>query len=258
MVDWSAGYYERVGEQLLPAVALAIDRAALAPGDRVLDLGCGTGLAALEAAALGAQVTGVDPATRLIEEARAAAAARGLDVTFVVGEAAQLPFADASIDVVISTFGVVFAPDARAAANELARVTAPGGRIVLTAWIASGAVSDAREVRRGAFAAAGVRSGAVPFAWEDEAALAGLFEPLGFRVAVERAELAFSGSSAEWFVDTWFRDHPLWIADRVALESHGAMAEVRERTIAVVDAANEDPGALRVTSPYAVAMLKRR
>jgi len=256
MVDWSAGHYERVGDQLLPAVA--VERAALSPGERVLDLGCGTGGAALAAAALGARATGVDPAPRLIEEARAAAAARGLDATFVLGEAAALPLAEASVDAVVSVFGVVFAADARAAAEELARVTTPAGRIVLTAWIASGALSDVREVRREAFAAIGAAAGPAPFAWEDRAALEGLFGPFGFAVELERAELAFTGPSPEAFVDTWFRDHPLWIADRATLEPHGAMAGVRERTIAVFAAANEDPRALRVTSPYALVTLRRR
>ena len=258
MVDWSAGHYELVGEQLLPAVAVAIERAALAPAERVLDLGCGTGTAALEAAARGATVTGVDPAPRLIEEARAAAAARGLEANFVLGEAAALPLADASVDAVVSVFGVVFAPQARVAAAELARVTAPAGRIVLTAWIASGALSDVRDVRRRAFAAIGVPTGPPPFSWEDHAALEKLFGPLGFTVDLEREQLAFTGSSPEEFVDAWFRDHPLWIADRAVLEPHGAMARVRERTIAVFAAANEDPRALRVTSPYAVVTLRRR
>jgi SAM-dependent methyltransferase len=203
-------------------------------------------------------VTGVDPASRLIDEARAAAAARDLQATFVVGEAAALPLADGSVDAVVSVFGVVFAPDARAAAEELARVTTPAGRIVLTAWIASGALSDVRDVRREAFAAIGAPAGPAPFAWEDRAALEGTFGPLGFAVEVERAELAFTGRSPDAFVDDWFRDHPLWIADRAVLEPHGAMAEVRERTIAVFAAANEDPRALRVTSPYAVVTLRRR
>jgi SAM-dependent methyltransferase len=258
MVDWSAGHYELVGEQLLPAVAVAIDRAALSAGERVLDLGCGTGAAALEAAARGALVTGVDPAPRLIEEARAAAVARGLEAVFVLGEAAALPLAGASIDAVVSVFGVVFAPDPHAAAGELARVTTPAARIVLTAWIASGALADVRDVRREAFAAIGMADGPAPFAWEDRAALEGLFGPLGFTLELERSELAFIGSSPESFVEAWFRDHPLWIADREMLESHGAMDEVRERTIAVFASANEDPRALRVTSPYAVITLRRR
>ena len=257
MVDWSAGHCERVGEQLLPAVALALDRAALAPGERVLDLGCGTGSAALAAAAAGALVTGVDPAPRLIDVARSAAAARSLPVTFAPGEAGRLPLPDRSVDVVVSVFGVVFAPDARAAAAELARVTAPGGRVVLTAWVARGAIAAARELRLEALAAAGVRAGPPPFAWDDAAALEALFAPLGFVIETELAELAFTERSAESLADGWFQDHPLWIADRIRLERCGAMSAVRARTIAILEAANEDRQALRVSSPYVLATLRR-
>ena len=105
-----------------------LDAAGLRPGERVLDVGCGTGNAALLAAERGAGVVGVDPAGSLLELAAADAAGRGLEATFLVGDAGDLPVADESIDLVVSVFGVIFAPDAGAAAAELARVSArPGG-----------------------------------------------------------------------------------------------------------------------------------
>jgi ubiquinone/menaquinone biosynthesis C-methylase UbiE len=79
-----------------------------------VDLGCGTGNAALLAAGRGARVTGVDPAPRLLDVARARAAERGLDATFAHGEAGDLPLEDGEVDVVLSVFGVIFAPDPRA------------------------------------------------------------------------------------------------------------------------------------------------
>jgi 2-polyprenyl-3-methyl-5-hydroxy-6-metoxy-1,4-benzoquinol methylase len=114
--DWSLGRYESTAERLLPAARVVVESAALHAGERVLDLGCGTGNAALLAAACGARVTGVDPASRLLEVARARAASEGADITFLAGEAASLPVGDASADVIVSVFAVIFAPDAVAAA----------------------------------------------------------------------------------------------------------------------------------------------
>src|SRR3954462_11003045 len=104
------GNYERTAALLLPAAEELIRVAAPSAGERVLDVGCGTGNAALLAAARGARVTGVDPAPRLLDVARAQAAARGLEVSFAAGEAAALPLAAASADLVLSVFGVIFAP----------------------------------------------------------------------------------------------------------------------------------------------------
>src|SRR5262245_36034551 len=140
-VDWSVGQYEDTASQLLPAAEVLVEEAALRHGERVVDVGCGTGNAALLAAARGARVTGVDPALRLLEVARERAAAEALDVTFLEGEAAALPLADGSAEVILSVFGVIFAPDAEAAAAELARVSADEGRILFTAWIPGGAIS---------------------------------------------------------------------------------------------------------------------
>jgi SAM-dependent methyltransferase len=144
--DWSVGRYEETASQLLPAAELLVEDAGPLAGERVVDVGCGTGNAALLAAARGAQVTGVDPALRLLDVARARAAAAAVDATFLAGEAAALPLADNSADLMLSVFGVIFAPDPQAAAAELARVTADDGRILLTAWIPGGAISRMNQV----------------------------------------------------------------------------------------------------------------
>ena len=141
-IDWGLGRYERTAAQLAPASAVVVERAAPQPSERVLDLGTGTGTAALLAAARGATVTGVDPAARLLDVARHRALEQDLDVTFALGDAAAIPVEDGSVDVVLSVFGVIFAPDPVAAAAEMARVIAPGGRIVLSAWLPGGAVGD--------------------------------------------------------------------------------------------------------------------
>jgi len=256
--DWSIGRYERIAAQLLPAAEVVVESAAPAPGERVVDVGTGTGNAALLAAARGAVVTGVDPAARLLDVARADAAARGLEVTFAAGEAAALPLADASADLVLSVFGVTFAPDPAAAAAELARVTAADGRIVLSAWIPGGAVGKATRVaietvRR----ASGAPASPPPFTWHERDALAAMFEPHGFTVSVEEHLISFTAASARAYLDAEHANHPLAVAAKGVLEAQDKLEALRERLLAIFEAANEHPHAFRVTSHYVVATARR-
>jgi SAM-dependent methyltransferase len=103
-------------------------------GAKVLDVACGTGNLAIPLARLGAVVTGVDIATNLVEQARARAAEEGVPATFDEGDAEQLPYADASFDVVVTMFGAMFAPRPEVVASELARVLKPGGRLAMANW----------------------------------------------------------------------------------------------------------------------------
>ncbi len=253
-LDWGLGRYETTAVELSPVAAAVVERAAISPGDRVVDVGCGTGNAALLAARLGAQTTGVDPAARLLDVARARAAESGVTATFVQGDAASIPVATATADVVLSVFAVIFAPDPVAAAAEMARVTAPGGRILLTAWIPEGAINDCVGIFQKAVAAAiGLPAGPPPFAWHDQSVLASLFGPHGFSVVVEPGQLAFTASSAREYLEIQGRDHPLSVAGQALLDSRGEGEGLRERALGVLEAANEDPGAFRVTSRYVVA-----
>ena len=103
-------------------------------GERVLDVAAGNGNATLAAARRAARVTSTDYVRRLLDKGRARARAEGLPVQFQVADAEALPFDDASFDVVLSTFGVMFTPDHARAAGEMLRVCAPAGRIGLANW----------------------------------------------------------------------------------------------------------------------------
>ncbi|HVS29654.1 MAG TPA: methyltransferase domain-containing protein [Solirubrobacteraceae bacterium] len=257
-LDWSLGKYEDTAAQLLPAARIVVDRAAPVEGERVVDVGCGTGNAALLAAARGGHATGVDPAPRLLEVAREHAAAQGLDATFAPGDAAALPLEDDYADLVLSVFGVIFAADALDAAAEMARVTAPAGRIVLSAWVPEGAISDAVRVAQEAVRrAVGAPAGPPPFAWHDRDALAGLLSPYGFEVAVEEERLAFTAKSARDYLDAESANHPLAVAGRAVLEPRGEADALRECMLSIYEAANEDPDGFRVTSRYVVATARR-
>jgi SAM-dependent methyltransferase len=132
---WSGATYERIAEAFAPVHERIVERLEVRPGDRFLDLACGTGGVALVAARAGADVTGLDISTDQVTKARAAAEAAGLTIRFDEGDAQTLPYVDASFDAVASAFGVIFAPDHRRAADELTRVCGARARVAITSWL---------------------------------------------------------------------------------------------------------------------------
>lgn len=142
-VMWANGPYERVSDTLTDIHELVLERLAPAPGERWLDLACGTGALSELAALAGADVVGIDLSPGLIETARALAAERGLAIDYRVGDCENLVgVEDASFDAVSSTVGIMFAPDHEATAGELGRVMKPGGRIGLANWTPESGVGD--------------------------------------------------------------------------------------------------------------------
>jgi SAM-dependent methyltransferase len=164
-VMWGTGPYQRITETLTDIHELVVQRLDPQAGDRWLDLACGTGAVAERAATAGAQVTGVDLAPALIETAKGRADELGLEIEYVVGDAERLQFADASFDKVASTCGIMFAPDHEAAAQELARVTARGGRIALANWTPTGGLAKMFKVMAPYLPSPPPSS---PFDWGDE------------------------------------------------------------------------------------------
>lgn len=165
-VMWGIGPYQRVTETLADIHERVGDALAPRPGQRWLDVACGTGAMAERAAAAGADVTGVDLAPVLIDTARERAAEQGLEIDYRVGDCENLEFEDGSFEAVSSTLGIMFAPDHAATARELARVTAPGGRISLACWTPDGGLGRMFKVMAPFMPAPPPSS---PFAWGDEA-----------------------------------------------------------------------------------------
>jgi SAM-dependent methyltransferase len=139
---WAAGDYAAVATPLLIVSELLCEAADLRPGSRVLDVATGSGNTALGAARRRCEVIGVDYVPALLERARERAAAERLEIRFDEGDAEDLPYADGSFDAVLSTFGVMFAPDQERAAGEMLRVCRPGGRIALSNWTPEGFVGQ--------------------------------------------------------------------------------------------------------------------
>lgn len=139
---WMAGDYATFARYMEPGALEILAGWQIAPGSRMLDVGCGAGQIAIPAARAGVHVTAVDIATNWIEHARARAAAEGLAVQFEDGDAEQLPYPDASFDVVVSLIGAMFAPRPERVAAELVRVCRPGGRILMANWTPTGFVGQ--------------------------------------------------------------------------------------------------------------------
>ena len=146
---WTAGDYALIGSRLVIVSELLCEAVDLRANHRVLDVATGHGNTALAAARRGCDVTGVDLAPALLEQACQRAAAEHLHVHFQEGDAEELPFPDETFDVVLSTFGVSFASDQRKGAQEMLRVCRGGGKIGLANWAPTGAnVAEGRVFDR--------------------------------------------------------------------------------------------------------------
>jgi 2-polyprenyl-3-methyl-5-hydroxy-6-metoxy-1,4-benzoquinol methylase len=144
--SWMAGDFGQIAKKLANGAEEFISRLELKPGMKVLDVGCGTGNQSLPAARTGAQVTGVDIATNLLEQARERAVEENLKIQFDEGDAEQLPYGDAQFDVVLSMFGAMFAPRPQVVAGELQRVCRPGGLIAMANWTPDSFVGKSFQV----------------------------------------------------------------------------------------------------------------
>src|SRR3954452_19384035 len=139
---WSEGDFAMVANVVLYGAETLAESLQILPGEKVLDVACGSGNAAIAAARRAwGNTTGVDFVPALLERGRERAAAERLEIEFVEGDAQELPFKDASFDVVMSIYGVMFAPDQEKAAAELLRVVKPGGRIGLASWAPDGGLA---------------------------------------------------------------------------------------------------------------------
>jgi SAM-dependent methyltransferase len=256
MVDWGAGKYETTAAELEPVAQAVVEQAALIAGEDVLDLACGTGNAALLAAARGARVIGVDAAPRLLEVARTRARTSGVELEVREGDLLALPVNDDSVDVVVSVFGVIFATDPAQALREIARVLRPTGRVLVSAWVPAGPI-DAMLGAGGRIMSRGTNAPPVErFAWSDATAVASLAAEVGLSlVATSPGELAITAASPEAYVVAG-QEHPMALAARQSVQQPEVHAEVRRAMTAVLRAANEDAAAFLVHSPYVVHELR--
>jgi SAM-dependent methyltransferase len=245
---WASGDFAVVGTTLQIVGELLAEAADIRAGERVLDVAAGNGNATLAAARRFADVTSTDYVPALLDKGRERARAEALPVRFEVADAEALPFAEASFDAVLSTYGVMFTPDQSRAAAEMLRVTRPGGRIGLANWTPNGFIGRLFKVI-GAFVppSAGLRS---PALWGTEAHLGELFGAKAAQIACTRRHFNFRYRSAAHWVQV-FRDFygPTHKAF-AALDAGGRQALEAEVT-KLIDAFNVGgPSSLVVPSEY--------
>lgn len=135
---WEDGDYATFARYMEAGAVEILDGWGLAPGQRLLDVGCGSGQTAIPAARRGIHVTGIDLARNLVEHARGRARAENLVARFDEGDAEDLPYPEASFDIVITLIGAMFAPRPELVVEEFARVLRPGGRLYMANWTPRG------------------------------------------------------------------------------------------------------------------------
>lgn len=253
MSDWGIASYELTAAQLEPVATVAIDSVEPVAGKTLLDLACGTGNTALEAASRGARVTGIDPAARLLGIARGRAEAAGLEATWIEDGFRELPFEDSSFEIVTATFGVIFGASEDDIASEIARVLNPSGRLALTTWVDAGPMSEAGNLIRAAVEEKVDLSseGRPRFDWGDEDGLTELFANHGISVQTETRQLSFHADSPQQMSDEWADNHPVWLATREAVGDE-RYTRLRTDILATLEAGNEDPAAMKLTGDYLV------
>lgn len=253
---WSSGDYAVIGTTLQIVGELLAEACDLRYDERVLDVAAGNGNATLAAARRGCRVTSTDYVEALLERGKARALAERLEVSFLPADAEGLPFEDASFDVVISTFGVMFTPDQKQAANELARVCRSGGRIGLANWTPDGFIGQVfRTLGRYLPPPAGVQS---PALWGADAHLRELFGDTAAAIKLESRKFNFRYRSPAHFIEvfrTWYG--PIHKAFST-LSGDAATSLEHDLTDLLVKFNQGGPSSLVIPSDYLEVVVTRR
>jgi ubiquinone/menaquinone biosynthesis C-methylase UbiE len=253
---WSAGDYAEIGTRLQIVGESLCEAVDLRAGARVLDVAAGNGNAALAAARRWCEVTAVDYVPRLLERARERAAADRLPIEFREADAENLPFADASFDAVLSTFGVMFTPDQARAAQEMLRVCRPGGKIGLANWTPESFIGQLfKTIGKYIPPAPGVKS---PALWGTEVRLAELFGPLAEAIDSRPRHYVFRYRSPEHWLEV-FRTYygPVQKAFG-ALDAEKQAALARDLTELMARLNRSGDATLVLPSEYAEVVVTRR
>ena len=256
-VAWSSGDYavigttlQIVGEELCESLALDV-RA----GQKVLDVAAGNGNASLAAARRGCEVVATDYVPALLERARERAVAERLAIEFREADVEALPFADGSFDVVVSTFGVMFAPDQARAAAEMLRVCRPGGKIGLANWTPEGFIGRLfKAIGKYVPPPAGVKS---PALWGSQARIVELFEPHSRSIATAPRSFVFRYRSPEHWLEV-FKTYYGPVLKAFASLAPSAQAALERDLLALAHEGNRaTDGSMVVPSEYLQIVIVR-
>lgn len=253
---WGSGDWPEFAATIQPVSDAVVELVGVEGGHRFLDVGTGSGNAAVAAAHRGATVTGLDLVASNVAAARERSAAEGVDAEWVEGDAEALPFADGSFDRVTSVFGCMFAPRHEQAADELARVAAPGAAIAVTAWTPKG-------LNGSMF---GVMARHLPpppeeiqphVLWGVEEHVRGLLERPGVEVSCERRTTDVEAQSVEAWIDYCERLLSPVVMAKAALEPSGGWEAARADLAELYTRANQaTDGSLRAPAEYLLTVAR--
>jgi SAM-dependent methyltransferase len=253
---WASGDFGVVAARIVLVAEQLCDTADLHAGWRVLDVATGSGNAAIAAARLGCTAVGIDYVPSLLEQGRKRAAAEGLDVELLEGDAEALPFPDASFDAVTSVFGTMFAPNHEQAASELLRVTRPGGTIALASWTPTGFIGELfQTVGAHVPPPAGVPA---PMLWGTKEHLGRLFGNEIRSLGVAERTFTFRFRSAAEFVAFFRRFYGPTLKAFAALDEDGAEALERDLVELAIRFDRLGGDAIAIPATYTEAVAVRR
>lgn len=252
---WSTGDYAVVGTTLQIVGESLSEAVDVRAGERVVDVAAGNGNASLAAARRFANVVSTDYVEALLAQGSARAAAERLPIDFRTADAEELPFPDASFDVVLSTFGVMFTADAERCAAELLRVCRPGGRIGLASWTPDGMVGRIFALLgRHVPPAPGTRS---PALWGTERRLAELFGPEAGSIRSAERSFVFRYRSAAHWLEV-FRTYYGPIVKAFAALAPAAQQALEHDLLALLHEFDRDGSTLVAPSTYLETVVVRR
>jgi ubiquinone/menaquinone biosynthesis C-methylase UbiE len=247
---WSTGDYPDMARTIAQVAEVVVERVGARSGVQLLDVATGTGNVAIPAALAGATVTGLDLTPELLSAARERAGEAGVEVSFIEGDAEELPFQSDSFDRVTSCFGVIFAPRHERSSAELARVARPGARVAFTAWTPEG-LNGRMFKTIGAYMPAPPPELSSPLMWGTEDHVSSLFEPSAAELTFERRTVAFTHDSPESWVQYNERVLGPTIMAKAALEPQGRWEELKGEIVELYRNANEaEDGSFRVQAEY--------
>jgi SAM-dependent methyltransferase len=253
---WSSGDYAIVGTTLQIVGEMLCEALDLRAGQKVLDVAAGNGNVTLSAARRWCEVVSTDYVPALLERGRARANAEGLAIEFREADAEALPFADASFDAVVSTFGVMFTADQDKAGAELVRVCKRGGKIGLANWTPDGFIGQVfKTIGKHVPPPAGVNS---PALWGTGARITELFGPQASSIQLEQREFVFRYRSAQHWIDVFKTYYGPLLKTFGALDPKGQLA-LTEDLFALIKRFNRSGDATMVVpSEYLEVVVTRR
>lgn len=253
---WSQGDYPRLAEWLEPGAHALAAHLQMGPGTRVLDVGAGNGNFALIAARCGAEVTASDVTPRMLELGRARSAAANAPIAWVAADAEELPFGDASFDVVATVFGAMFAPRPQRVASELFRVLAPGGVVAMANYAGEGFLGRLAALAASFGPAATVEMPS-PFLWGDPDEVRWRFSGLASSVEFFPEALRREDDSFDQWLEFWERTNPPQQVFKAMFPPEAYQRLVAEMARLAAELNQSRDGRLVLDSTYLLVLARR-